>query len=222
MKPYSFQKEEKEYINKYVQSFDGELTSSIWDTEDEGVKKIKIKIKQHYIFEQKHNCYYCKQRIVVKHSAAWDAEHVIPRKTHPSFCFEPENICIVCKDCNNAKNAEIILANPKAKRFPRESKNYTIVHPHFDTYDEHINVIEPGLLYRGKTDKGENSIRACNLKRFIYEKFLPECSSTDIAEKFITAANAITQSPKQTDQLLVLVAIKQAIEMEINSIIRDN
>lgn len=79
----------------------------IWDSEERNICRIKKSIKDHYIIAQDYTCPYCKQRIEVDHNGAWDAEHIIPKSSHPSFVFEPLNLCVSCKDCNNEKGTRL-------------------------------------------------------------------------------------------------------------------
>ncbi|WP_240314511.1 hypothetical protein [Vibrio tetraodonis] len=52
------------------------------------------------------------------------------------------------------------------KGFPSKSANYRIIHPHFDNYDEHIEVAVPGATYRYITEKGRHTIEVCELLRY--------------------------------------------------------
>ncbi|CAI1776545.1 HNH endonuclease [Serratia fonticola] len=142
-----------------------------WESEEDQVKDIKSFIKEHYIVEQDYTCCYCKQRIEVEHKGAWDAEHIIPKANHPSFLFEPENLAISCKDCNGSKSNQEVLVQNKTKNRQKfgpvsNSGAYKIVHPHFDIYDAHIEILSRGRLYRGRTSKGIYTVKICELLRF--------------------------------------------------------
>lgn len=78
----------------------------------------------------------------------WDIEHIVSKDKKVQFMFEPRNLCVACKNCNGAKGSKEVLVNPNRIRFPSSSQNYKIIHPHFDTYHEHINAIVPGDFYR--------------------------------------------------------------------------
>jgi hypothetical protein len=88
---------------------------------------------------------------------------------YPKFLFSEKNLAISCKDCNSVKSNKNVLVNPKRKTFPNKSKDYTIVHPHFDVYDEHIKVIAGNQVYIPSDEKGKNTIEICGLLRFAFE-----------------------------------------------------
>ncbi|QKJ05659.1 HNH endonuclease [Yersinia bercovieri] len=153
-----------------------------WNSkQNKDLDEIKKHIKDYYLAAQDFRCPYCQQTIKVAHNGAWDAEHIIPKATHPDFMFEPQNLCVSCKDCNGEKWDKNVLKNKKAIRFPKQSKNYIIIHPHIDSYDEHIKIIDSTLYFLPKTDKGRKTIEVCGLLRFVYE--YSNYGSVDLAIK---------------------------------------
>ena len=56
------------------------------------------------------------------------------------------------------------MDNTDITDLPTESSDYLIIHPHIDRYFDNIEIID-GLLYKGLTQKGENTIKICNLTR---------------------------------------------------------
>lgn len=148
-----------------------EKKSDAW-SEDKYID-LRNAIKEHYLKEQDYTCFFCRQRYVVKSKRAWDAEHIISRSTHPSFMFEPKNLCITCPDCNLEKRDLPVLDRQNRVRFPQKSEAYKIVHPHFDNYFEHIQVIIVGVMYVGRTPKGRTTARVYGLDRFCLDAGLP-------------------------------------------------
>lgn len=134
----------------------------------DSVSPIKTEIKNHYKEMQKSKCVYCSKIIPVKHSAVWDAEHIVARENAPHFMFTPKNLCVTCKDCNGAKSNKNVLVNKSRKIYPTSSDDFLIVHPHFDDYQDHI-AIYMDKVYSPKTKKGQITIELCNLLRFSYE-----------------------------------------------------
>ncbi|MOA26398.1 hypothetical protein D3C78_1471900 [compost metagenome] len=107
------------------------------------------------------------------HGLTWDVEHIIPKATHPQFLYEPENLAMACKECNSAKLNKEVLSAPRLrlKKYPSNSGDYKIVHPHYDTYSEHfeIIVIEGRITHRPKNNhKAKETFLLCDLIRFSY------------------------------------------------------
>ncbi|QXZ20851.1 HNH endonuclease [Lelliottia amnigena] len=159
--------------NSFISAFKKLTTDekeSYWDTKgNKELDAIKKHIKDYYLISQDYKCPYCQQKIIVAHNGAWDTEHIIPKDTHPDLMFEPQNLCVSCKDCNGEKSNKNILKNRKAIRLPKQSKNYIITHPHFDNYDDHIKIIDSSLYFLPKTDKGRKTVEICGLLRFVYK-----------------------------------------------------
>lgn len=137
-------------------------------TDNNELSDVKKHIKDYYKIVQDYICPYCQQKIIVDHNAIWDAEHIIPKDTRPEFMFEPENLCVSCKDCNGEKLNKNVLKNPNNIKFPRNNDAYLICHPHFDEYDKHIRIINNPHFFIPRTDKGRETIEVCGLLRFMY------------------------------------------------------
>ena len=147
--------------------------------ENDLVKPVRRNAKAYFIRKQKRCCCYCKQRVSSKNFKVWDVEHVLPRSSNPAFMFEPQNLAVSCPDCNTAKSNKKISKSKNYKRFPRSSNSYTIVHPHFDSYEDNIHVV--GYIYSPKTLKGKETIIACDLLRFA-ERFIDWENPVQVAE----------------------------------------
>ena len=168
MNAVKYEGEIKDTVDAY-NTLDKEVQSGdYWDKKDADIQKVKKHIKDHYIVVQDYTCVYCQQKIVVKHGMAWDIEHIIPKSPYPQFLFTEENLAVACKDCNLIKSDKNVLKNSKRKRFPKKSEDYIIVHPHFDVYDEHIQIIAKEI-YRPKDEKGKQTIEVCGLLRFAFK-----------------------------------------------------
>jgi uncharacterized protein (TIGR02646 family) len=134
--------------------------------EDESVTEIKSRIKKHYISQQNQTCAYCKVDLHTNHGMVWDAEHIIDKDSSSQWIFEPLNLCISCKACNQSKSTKNVTKSASYKSFPKKAANYRIVHAHFDNYEEHIEVAVPGVTYRYKSEKGRETIEVCGLLRY--------------------------------------------------------
>lgn len=138
--------------------------SKTW--EDDDLAELKRKIKQFYITEQNHQCPYCKQLLRSSNGRSWDIEHIVSRSYEKNFMFEPFNLCVSCVDCNAKKSHKDVTSSKATKKYPQKSKQYTIIHPHFDKYSDYIMVVRAGFYYVALTAKGEKTIEVCGLNRF--------------------------------------------------------
>ncbi|WP_272515515.1 MULTISPECIES: HNH endonuclease [Providencia] len=162
MNPYLFNAEEL----KIITALQSKNLSSKDMWEDNSVSDIKSRLKKHYIMEQKQKCAYCKVELHTTHGMVWDTEHIIDKDSFPQWTFEPLNLCVSCKDCNQAKGSRAVTKSTNYKSFPNKNANYCIVHAHFDNYVDHIEAAVPGVTYRYKTEKGRNTIEICGLLRY--------------------------------------------------------
>lgn len=197
-----------ETYNNYNALPDINKNGDIWESIDPTIVNIKKSIKDYYIEAQDYTCPYCKQRIEVNHNAAWDEEHIIPKKTHPQFIFEPLNLCVSCKDCNNEKRDKSVLENNQRKTFPNKCEDYTIVHPHFDDFYEHIRIIEIAAYYLPLSEKGRRTIEKCGLLRFTYKFSNYGNTSTENKETILELANTLIEatSPEEENACLSIIA----------------
>lgn len=151
-----------------IEHFEQSSAQSASDWASKSFESIKKTIKDHYLSVQNYTCCFCKQRIVVRHNRGWDTEHIISRSSYPKFMFFPQNLCVACIDCNFEKSSKDVLAvSRKVTRFPARSSAYSIVHPHFDTYEDHIRVVDAGQFYMWITPKGRETLRVYGLDRFL-------------------------------------------------------
>ncbi|HEM7950361.1 HNH endonuclease [Citrobacter koseri] len=163
---------------------------------DNDISDIRDSIKQFYIHEQEFTCPYCMQITRSNNGRMWDIEHIIPRENEKNFMFSAENLCVACPDCNNRKGATRVSTSKATKILPTRSDLYLIIHPHFDEYSQHIEVIKPGAFYVAKTKKGEKTIGICGLNRFYeYAGYSQGVTSDNL---ILQLANALTNA--QTEQ----------------------
>ncbi|MBW5891960.1 HNH endonuclease [Pectobacterium polaris] len=165
---------------------------------DQNLEEVKAAIKNFYIREQNNTCVYCKQLIRSNNGRLWDIEHIIPRDSSIYFMFEPLNLCVTCPDCNVRKGASKVTGSKAKKKLPKKSINYMIIHPHFDTYDEHIEIIELGEFYQAKSKKGERTMYCCGLNRFYeYAGYDKSVSSDNLILKL---ANKLADVENEDDK----------------------
>jgi uncharacterized protein (TIGR02646 family) len=152
--------------SQIITSLQKKTLSSKETWEDESVTELKLRIKKHYISEQGETCAYCKVDLHTSHGMVWDTEHIIDKDSSPKWIFEPLNLVVSCKDCNQSKWNRTVTKSISYKSFPNKTANYLIVHSHFDNYEDHIKVGVPGVTYRYKSDKGRETIAICGLLRY--------------------------------------------------------
>jgi uncharacterized protein (TIGR02646 family) len=141
------------------------------------IEKLRSRIKEFYINAQNRRCCYCNMNLFTINHRAWDVEHIAPRSKHPHFMFTPKNLAVSCLDCNNKKADQEVLVNKDRKTYPKHSKDFRIVHPHFDKFEDHIQV--RAMVYIPKTEKGKITIYICDLLRFAQLSIEWENSAAD-------------------------------------------
>ncbi|MBD9652908.1 hypothetical protein IB267_31570 [Ensifer sp. ENS09] len=162
MKPVQYSQASKSIVEKFEAKPPAEQVASFWSEAE--VNSVRKEIKDHYIAEQEMKCCYCSFETLTKHNGVWNGEHIISRDADPRFMFEPLNLAICCKDCNTKKSAKEVRKDPTRKGFPDKSEHYDIVHPHFDTYSDHIRWM--GRVVWPISRKGIATASICDLHRY--------------------------------------------------------
>lgn len=190
----AYNSEESAEIAAFELLTDIEKTGYWEKTHDGPLSGLKARIKDHYLVAQNYTCPYCRQKIVVKNNASWDAEHIIPKDIYPSFMFEAQNLCIACKDCNMAKSNKNVLVNKDRKTFPAKNTDYLISHPHFDDYETNIKIISVAGFYFPKNEKGRQTVEICGLLRFLFKLANYECGTKDIDDQIDKLSTALMET----------------------------
>jgi hypothetical protein len=149
------------------------FTHTDWSGDD--LALLRQFIRDHYRDQQIGICSYCRGTVSVHSAANCHVEHIAPKSKYLDFIFEPKNLCVICADCNEIKRSQetlndvpdTVVKGNSRKRYPRSSRAFKIVHPHFDNWDEHIEQF--GGFYVDKSDKGHFTIGACRLNRRLRE-----------------------------------------------------
>ncbi|QXH73824.1 HNH endonuclease [Pseudomonas atacamensis] len=185
---------------------------SYWDESHKGLTTLKTEVKQYYLHQQNYTCAYCRQEIVVTHGGAWDTDHIIPKDSHPEFMFEPQNLCVSCKDCNNLKRAKNVLRDKRRVTFPRTAKDYIFCHPHFHDYAKHIRVVRVAGLYLPRTSEGIKTIEICGLMRFVLNFANYDCPDTETALKIQELSSELVAAQHTTEYVAILNIIKTLVD----------
>ncbi|RTP25184.1 HNH endonuclease [Enterobacter roggenkampii] len=205
---YVYDQEEQEIITmkKNSDNFNGNTWS------DDDLLSTRTNIKRFYILEQRYTCPYCMQTFRSSNNRIWDIEHIISRDDEKNFMFDPLNLCVACLDCNNRKSNKKVTYSRARQRLPTRSQDYFFIHPHFDLYEEHIEVIKAGAFYIAKTTKGEKTIEICGLNRFYEFAGYDEAISSD--NRIMHLANILSNCSTEDERRLVrrqiaMLAIEQ-------------
>lgn len=213
LEPVIYSEVSAQFVKTYEAKKLSDKSGADWDDKTNPLLvELKREIKKHYLKAQNYTCAYCQQKIVVDHNGAWDTEHIAPRDSYPSFMFVPENLCVSCKDCNGAKSNKTVLANRNRRSFPRHSKDYTICHPHFDTYSKHIRVIGEAVLYLPRTKKGQALIEMCGLLRFVYGFADYEIADLNFGSKVIALGTELQNAQSAFEQIAIAQILRTMLD----------
>ncbi|MDH0293098.1 HNH endonuclease [Pseudomonas sp. GD04087] len=207
---YVYTAEEVLLIERGFSGLSSEDMYRFWGAIKDGEwSDLKGRIKTHYILVQDYTCPYCLQRMQVDHKGMWDAEHIIPRRSHPHFTFEAENLCVSCKDCNGEKSNKAVTKSSVKNKFSRDESDYLIVHPHFDKYSDHIKVVAPAGFYLPRTDKGRALVEVCGLLRFVFQYADYGFASAEVKAQMADLNFQLQESVDSLEQSFVLDCIQE-------------
>lgn len=160
LEPYQPTEEEKQAIKELEKRG---LVADDWDSGKKYIKSFKKNLRNDMYKKQNKRCAFCRIHVPLA-CVPMHREHIVYKDEHPQWMFLPENLCIACPCCNNFKGTTEVLTDPATEAYPKMSKGFKIIHPQYDRYSEHIELLG-GVLYRGKTDKGIFTISTCHLYR---------------------------------------------------------
>lgn len=198
--PVTFSKEMRQTIASKKAS--PTFTYLDWSVDD--LQELRCCIRDYYRQAQRGTCAYCKKDVSLQAALNCHVEHIAPKSKYEDFMFEPKNLCVICADCNAIKREQEVLQEVPdtvvngslRKQYPRSGSAFKIVHPHFDDYDDHIEIF--GLFYGDKTDKGHFTIGACKLNRklrmFGWEAEYDEADVAAAAAKYLETKDPIARA----------------------------
>ncbi|OPA89695.1 hypothetical protein BFW86_14580 [Pseudomonas fluorescens] len=174
---------------------------------DKSLEKLKSRVKDHYIDAQGVRCCYCNNHLNSKNHRVWDVEHIAARARHARFMFEPKNLAASCPDCNLRKGDKEVLVNPRRKTYPTKSKDFKIIHPHYDAYDQHISYKD--YVYVPVSEKGKFTIYTCDLLRFTVSFLGMKGSAADTSfEEEVEAAFNDKADPELAELAIKLIHLE--------------
>lgn len=119
------------------------------------------KIRKHYLNEQGELCWFC--RLPFRDDI--QVEHLVPKDGkygRSVYTFHAQNLSVACKHCNSKKSTNNDMVPYTRTPYPQSGIYFKIVHPHFDDYFDHIEIVDKSR-YVGKTLKGKRTIERCKL-----------------------------------------------------------
>lgn len=140
-------------------------------------KVVYDNLKGLLLAEQDKHCYYCQIQYLNIDMDDWHIDHIVPIDEDDRYVFCDRNFVLACKWCNRRKSDKPVMrARPVSSKYSKSKNNYRIIHPRWDKYSEHIDIV--GIIYAGKTSKGRRTVFDCVLDRFIVE-FLASVKVSD-------------------------------------------
>jgi hypothetical protein len=159
---YQPSKEEMKAIEA-LEKKQGGLVAADWDSKKKYIQEFKDNLKLDMYEKQNTLCAFCRIHVPIA-CVHLHREHIVYKNLHPQWTFLPENLCVSCPVCNEFKGTTEVLVNPNTKKYPQKGNGFKIIHPLYDRYSEHIELLR-GILYQGKTEKGNFTIKTCHLYR---------------------------------------------------------
>lgn len=157
-----------EKIEKAYELTDGEKRtvsenfSKHQDWEKPVFAALKVNLIAHLRTQQDNKCCYCKYPLGFDIKEV-DIEHIVPKSRFEQFTFESLNLALSCPGCNTKKSIKPVLLK-EFVRYPRNTNHFRIVHSHYDTYSDHIEITN-NCVFTAKTGKGSETITYCELFR---------------------------------------------------------
>ena len=158
--PYLPSDEEKKAIKELE---DKGLEVGDWDSGKKYIKSFKKNLREYMYDKQNKLCAFCRIHVPLA-CVPMHREHIVYKNEHPQWMFLPENLCVACPTCNEFKGTTEVLEDPQTVSYPNKSTGFKIIHPLYDKYSDHIELVGD-VLYKGKSDKGIFTINTCHLYR---------------------------------------------------------
>ncbi|MBP1874045.1 5-methylcytosine-specific restriction endonuclease McrA [Ensifer adhaerens] len=179
---------EQDTVDQEIQDLFQTATDTGWAWKNKKAKPAKDALRKALFAAQGNRCAYCRRRIkdMLGHSELdhilpkekfgnedrWTSNNVADRKNtggYEAFTFEPFNLVLTCKPCNNAKGTYDCRSDRSGEPSPAyvvgDEEYYEWIHPFVHNYDDHITLLKD-LIYQpanGST-KGDAVITACSLE----------------------------------------------------------
>lgn len=194
------------------------------------VERFRAEVKDHYYRHQRRRCCYCSVELQ-HHKLTFDAEHILHKGDYVEYIFNAANIAVACKLCNGNKSNKSVAANGRRfSELSRTSEDYSIVHPHLDEWDHHLQFDEIGrIVANGASTKGQETIRICgitalNATRLADEFALDDCNEAEDALRVFHEVDDVARKRQLLELLSELAerashpgarSVMQALQAEV-------
>lgn len=141
------------------------------DMENEELKNFKKNLRQS--LKSNIYCPYCRRRLQRKNYDQID--HIIFKADYDHYTFQPLNLVLACRRCNNNKlNNNVLLddfidefKDLTWKEYPENGTYFKIIHPYYDDYSQHM-ATTLSIFYKpiSGSEKALNTIEMMNLFGF--------------------------------------------------------
>lgn len=189
------------------QTIDGNPPNEPKDWNKQIFESIRNRIREELFQEQNETCPYCNFEIRdCGHTP--EIEHIVPKKLHLNFMFESRNLCVACRTCNVSKSKKETLVDPNVAIYPTSGNDFIIVHPHFDNWDDHLELeYDLFIIPKNNSNKGNDTITFCKLNREnLYENRAKELIKIgETAVKQIVLELIQKKDPRITDRLTRII-----------------
>lgn len=214
MKVYNYISSEQSIIDTYDM-----VNHNFWSEKVTELASLRFNLRTHYLKEQNNRCCYCKMLKQEKHGSTWDVEHIVPKANYPRFLFEQQNLSLVCKECNDEKSNKSVFTNPSYdyKNYPTESDKYSIIHPHFDKYSEHmtIRMLPTGQIFHiPNSEKGITIFHYCKLIRFTMQSFNVENMDSSLLISFSSFIDNVQNLTPEVAKAFFIASLPRVLPSE--------
>jgi uncharacterized protein (TIGR02646 family) len=197
---------------------DSSFTHNDWGEDD--LINLRKEIREFYKKQQHGFCSYCKNTLSIQAVENCHVEHIAPKSKYRCFMFEPKNLCVICAECNKIKRQQETLdqepdtvkRGSTRRLYPRSSNSFKIVHPHFDNYEDHIEIFGD-YFYVDKTVKGGHTILYCKLNRRLHSfgwrrEYIEDSAVIDMAGKLLAETDPSGQR-RRIEEMAKLILLRR-------------
>lgn len=177
----------------------------IWD--NDLVKDLKRRIKQHYRTNLEEVCCYCRRDLTDEFNMVIDIEHILPKSKYGELMFEIGNLNISCKRCNmeiKKEKDDFVVDSTSIRINYTRPELYHFIHPNFEIYRDNMDYFRADISgtritkFFPKTEKGTYTYKYFQLDKL-------EINSFDKAQGITSKNNEGTVSDQATDEVKKLL-----------------